>query len=455
MAGRQAGGLLIVAKAAAGGGRGTAPAPGHSHSHGPLDLAPADRRRVRAVLTAIVLPLALLTIAGLAMLWPRGETLVGSVPLNADGIEYVTGPVTSIGDTDELGQTPVTMDIDGVEVPVHVPQDVVENGLNIGDNIKAIFSAAGIDGGTPYIFTDFERGMPLIILVACYVIAVGLVARGKGLAALVGLSASLAVVALFMLPALMEGNNPLLVVLIGAGAMMFSSIYLAHGISIRTTTAVLGTFGGLIITGIAAWLSVGANNLTGTITDDAQGLIGQLPGLDMSLILVCGMILAGLGALNDVTITQVSTVWELHAANPSSPRRRIFRQGMIVGRDHIASTVYTLAFAYVGTALPLLMSAALVDRGFIDLLTVGQIAEEIVRTLVASIGLVLAIPMTTAIATLLAPVAPAKKSAISDDDHAGHSHGLDANPVASTAATPDATAPSSSEAASTTPGETE
>jgi uncharacterized membrane protein len=126
----------------------------------------------------------------------------------------------------------------------------------------------------------------------------------------------------------------------------------------------------------------------------------------MSSLLLCGMVLAGLGALNDVTITQVSTVWELHVANPSLRRRRLFAQGMAVGRDHIASTVYTLAFAYVGTALPMLMAASLMQRSFVDLLQVNSIAEEIARTLTASIGLILAIPMTTAIAALLAPVAP-------------------------------------------------
>ena len=123
---------------------------------------------------------------------------------------------------------------------------------------------------------------------------------------------------------------------------------------------------------------------------------------------LCGMLLAGLGALNDVTITQVSTVWELHAANPAMSRRRLFTQGMAVGRDHIASTVYTLAFAYVGTALPMLMAAALMQRSTVDLLQVAQISEEIARTLTASVGLILAIPLTTVIAAWLAPVAPAK-----------------------------------------------
>ncbi|WP_394262597.1 YibE/F family protein [Trueperella sp.] len=382
----------------------------HAHSHsGRLNLEPKDRRRVQIILSASVVPIAVATLIGLLLLWPRGETPVGSVQLTDTGVEMAIGEVSSIAETDELGQTMVTMVVDGVEVPVHVPFDIIDNGLDVGDRIEAMFNPTALETGTPYIFVDFVRDVPLGALLALYVIVVLLVARVKGLAALFGLAASLAVVGAFMLPSLMVGKEPLLVVIVGASAMMFASIYLAHGISIRTTTAVLGTLGGLVITGVLAAWSVGANNLTGTLSDDAIALYGQLGYLKMSDILLTGIVLAGLGALNDVTITQVSTVWELHSANPQASRRRIFSQGMVIGRDHIASTVYTLAFAYVGTSLPLLMSAALVDRGFLDLMTVGQIAEEVVRTLVASIGLVLAIPMTTAIATWLAPVAPAKR----------------------------------------------
>ncbi|WHU56880.1 YibE/F family protein [Trueperella pyogenes] len=383
---------------------------GHVHSHAAhLDLAPKDRRRVQVILAAIVVPLAIATIVGLVLLWPRGATPVGSLPLNHSGVSMVVGEITSVSAVDDLGQHKVTMKVDGVEVPLHVPFEIIGNGLDVGDTVKAMFNPGSVDAGAPYIFVDFVRGIPLSALLIVYVVVVIAVARWKGFAALLGLGASLAVVGAFMLPALMVGHSPLAVVIVGASAMMFASIYFAHGVSIRTTTAVLGTLGGLVITGVLAVWAVSANNLTGTLSEDAISLAGHLNYLKMSDILLCGIILAGLGALNDVTITQVSTVWELHSANIAASRIRVFQQAMVIGRDHIASTVYTLAFAYVGTSLPLLMSAALVDRGFLDLLAVGQIAEEIVRTLVASIGLVLAIPMTTAIATLLAPVAPARK----------------------------------------------
>lgn len=379
----------------------------HSHSHSEkLPFSQFDRKRVRILLGSIVVPLFVATLVGMFFLWPRGETPVGQEHIYDEGVSEATGVVTFVGETDDYGQTPVRMETDGVEVDVHVPFEYIDNGLDVGDRIITMFSPDIMATGSPYIFVDFERSIPMSALVVFYIIAVAIVARGKGLAAIAGLGASLAIVGFFMLPALLVGKPALVVVLVGAAAMMFASIYLAHGISIRTTTAILGTFGGLIVTGVVAYFAIDANNLTGVLTEEAITLYSKVTGLQMDQILLCGMILAGLGALNDVTITQVSTVWELHGLNPQATRLQLFRRGMVVGRDHIASTVYTLAFAYIGTALPLMLSAAMIDRGFLDTMAVAQVSEEIVRTLVASIGLVLAIPATTAIAATLAPVAP-------------------------------------------------
>ena len=113
------------------------------------------------------------------------------------------------------------------------------------------------------------------------------------------------------------------------------------------------------------------------------------------------MILAGLGVLNDVTVTQASAVWELHAAKPHASRRELFGRGMRIGRDHIASTVYTIAFVYVGAALPTIILASLYDSSLEQTLTSSDIGEEIVRTLVGSIGLVLVVPLTTLIGVLI------------------------------------------------------
>ena len=373
----------------------------HGHGEG-AELAPEQARRARTLLAAIVVPLLLGTIVGLVWLWPSGDSPVGSQPLLAEGMSIESAQVVELGPDEGMVRAELLTGVgEGQVVPLHVPPEVLDNGTDVGDRMRVLFSPEALATGSPYIFWDFERTVPVAWLAVLYAVTVLLVARWRGLAAMAGLGASLAVVVVFILPALMLGGEPLLVALVGGSAMMFFSVYLAHGISIRTTTALVGTFIGLAITtGLATW-GTRAANLTGATSETALMLGGTFPGLRLQDLLLCGIVIAGLGALNDVTITQASAVWELHAADATMPRRRLWLGGMRIGRDHIASTVYTLAFAYVGTALPVLLLAASYDRAFIDTLMAGEIAEEVVRTLVSSIGLVLAIPATTAIAAAL------------------------------------------------------
>ena len=231
------------------------------------------------------------------------------------------------------------------------------------------------------------------------------VAGRKGVLSVLGLLVATGVLAFFMIPALLAGSHPLAVTLVGSMAMMLAAVYVAHGVSIRTTTALLGTVAGIVLTVLLALWGTDAAHLTGDVDETAR-LLASRTHIDLQTLLTCGMVIAGLGVLNDVTITQASSVWELHAANPLLSRTRLFTGGMRIGRDHIASTVYTLAFAYAGTALPLILAAALMDRAVLDTMLSGEIAEEIVRTLISSIGLVLAIPATTAIAAALCRVTP-------------------------------------------------
>ncbi|WP_230684924.1 YibE/F family protein [Cellulomonas sp. JZ18] len=258
---------------------------------------------------------------------------------------------------------------------------------------------------TSYVFVDFVRGPPIALLAGVFAVLVVLVARWRGLAALAGVVVGLGVVAFFTLPALLQGRPAVPVALVTSVVIMFAVLYLAHGVSVRTSTALLGTLVGLAATcAIAAWAG-GAAHLTGLSGEYALDLLASAPEVRLRAVLVCGMVLAGLGVLNDVTITQASAVWELHAARPTASARDLFGQGMRIGRDHIASTVYTIVFAYVGAALPMVLLVSLADRSFLELLTAGEIAEEVVRTLVGSIGLVLAIPATTALAALLVRLA--------------------------------------------------
>jgi uncharacterized membrane protein len=152
---------------------------------------------------------------------------------------------------------------------------------------------------------------------------------------------------------------------------------------------------------LAAW-AVGASHLTGLWNEEGIHLEFWNRNVSLEGLVLCGIILAGLGILNDVTVTQASAVWELRRVRPDLGWRGLFTAGMRIGRDHIASTVYTIAFAYVGAALPLLMIVVMYNNTVAQTLTAGDIAEEIVRTLVGSIGLVLAVPITTLIGALVA-----------------------------------------------------
>ena len=188
---------------------------------------------------------------------------------------------------------------------------------------------------------------------------------------------------------------------------MFVVLYLAHGISVRTSTALAGTLVGVGVTALLGLYAVDAARLSGLGDESGELLRAQAPDMNFQGLLTCAVIVAGLGVLNDVTITQSSAVWELRAAAPEMTRRQLFASGMRIGRDHIASTIYTIVFAYAGTSLVVLLLLSLYDRPLLDLLTDEAIAEEVLRTLASAIGLVLAVPATTAIAT--ATVASARR----------------------------------------------
>ncbi|MCU1565294.1 MAG: YibE/F-like protein, partial [Pseudarthrobacter sp.] len=194
---------------------------------------------------------------------------------------------------------------------------------------------------------------------------------------------------------------PLLLALVGSTVIMIGVLYFAHGFSARTSTALLGTMFGLGITALLAAWATGAANLAGVGNHEATTLVNTSANISISGVILCGLIISGLGVLNDVTITQSSAVWELYELAPGSSARKLFTSAMRIGRDHIASTVYTIAFAYAGAALPILIIVMLYDRPLADTLTSAELSEEVIRTLVGSIGLVLAIPVTTLIAVLV------------------------------------------------------
>ncbi|GAA2587380.1 YibE/F family protein [Streptomyces roseoviolaceus] len=252
-----------------------------------------------------------------------------------------------------------------------------------------------------YSVTDVNRRLPMGLLAGIFALAVVVVGRMRGVMALVALAISFLVLTFFILPAILQGSNPLIVAVVGASAIMLIALYMCHGLSARTSVAVLGTLISLLLIGILGSLFIDWAALTGN-TDDNTGLIhGLYPTIDMSGLLLAGVIIGSLGVLDDVTVTQTSAVWELHEANPSMGWRGLYRAGIRIGRDHIASVVNTLVLAYAGAALPLLLLFSIAQSGVGTVANSELVAEEIVRTLVGSIGLVASVPVTTVLAALV------------------------------------------------------
>lgn len=252
-----------------------------------------------------------------------------------------------------------------------------------------------------YSVTDVNRKVPMTLLAAIFALAVVAVGRLRGVMALVALAVSFAVLTLFILPAILQGSNPLVVAVIGASAIMLAALYLCHGVTARTSVAVVGTLISLLLIGLLGSLFIGWASLSGN-TDDNTGLIhGLYPDIDMSGLLLAGIIIGSLGVLDDVTVTQTSAVWELHQADPQMGWRGLYRAGIRIGRDHIASVVNTLVLAYAGAALPLLLLFSIAQSSVGTVANSELVAEEIVRTLVGSIGLVASVPVTTVLAALV------------------------------------------------------
>jgi len=272
--------------------------------------------------------------------------------------------------------------------------------IHLGDRVLLV-RGVGPSGTATYGFYDFQRSRPLTVLALLFALVVVAVGRWRGVGALVGLAMTWLVMVRFILPAILEGRDPVLVSLVGAAIIVLVVLFVAHGVNERTATAVLGTLISLVLVDVIAHFAVHASALSGLGNEETGFLQGFVAGVRVQGLLLGGIVIGSLGVLNDVTVTQASAIWEIHQANPARRFLELYRAGMRVGRDHIASTVYTLVLAYAGAALPILLLFTLASQPLGQVVTAENVAEEVVRALVGSIGLVLAVPLTTALAALV------------------------------------------------------
>ncbi|WP_425548782.1 YibE/F family protein [Amycolatopsis ultiminotia] len=394
---------------------------GHGHAHGPA--APASKR-VRTLLIWLLAPLAVATVAGMIVLYPWGKSLPSSAvqqgtPVEATIATAASGPCLQPGQV-QVGAQPspddkpcLTVDLrmtdgpaSGKTVRLTVPIEPSTPRFTAGDDVVLAYNGGNALDAESFQLVDFQRGTPLVVLAALFAAAVLVLGRWQGLAALVALGLSFVVIVLFVLPSILAGENPLVVAIAGAGAIMFVALYLTHGLSARTSVAVLGTLVSLALIGVLSAIFSAAAALTG-LDDSTTTLIGSLGhGIDARGLLLAGVVIGALGVLDDVTITQTSAVWELRRANPSLGWRELYRSGLRIGRDHVGSAVNTLVMAYAGAALPVMLYSAISGVGLGALLGSEDIASEIIRTLAGSVGIVAAVPVTTVLAALIASREP-------------------------------------------------
>ncbi len=376
--------------------------------------------KTKITIFAIIIS-SIFVLVGAFLLRPTGNFNKISGALDAvAGSEYVTGQVIEItsekcmgfeqtsdpeqvagGRCDVLRVKITSGEKEGIEGFVDFDYANAGVEINEGTKMQLLRIPEPEFSEDTYLFMDFNRSNLLIWVSIIFAIITIFIGRWRGVGAIVGLILTFLVLLYFMFPALLEGKSPLAVAVVAASGLVLILLYTAHGLSIRTSVAVLGTLFGIGLTAIISYLVVGFGNFSGISSDD-DFLLAGVTQIRLDGLLLAGIIFASVGVLNDVTVTQASSVWEIKESQPNYSYKELFVSGMRIGRDHIASTVYTLLFTYAGAALPTLLLIVLADRPSGFILSSEAISQEIVRTLVGSIGLVLAVPITTILAAVLA-----------------------------------------------------
>jgi len=271
----------------------------------------------------------------------------------------------------------------------------------LGDNVVLSVYENPVSGELNYVINDQVRRPAIFAAAVLFLILVVTVAGWQGFRALLGMAFSFVVLIRLVLPLLLGSITPFFSIFLGALLILPVLFYLSHGVSKKTTVAMLSTLLTLVMTSVLVLIFTNWANLTGTSSEEAGFLLlGSLGGqIDFKVILLTGILLSLIGVLDDVCLSQASLVQELKAAKSKD----LFKSAMTVGRDHIASLVNTLILVYAGAALPLILLFFEYQEPFLQIMNFEFMAEEILRTLLASMGLVLAVPITTFLALLWLP----------------------------------------------------
>jgi uncharacterized membrane protein len=346
-----------------------------------------------------------LLVASIAVLAACGNPNVGV------GIEVIDGHVVRVlasGDREGAKYQRLAVQLDDslyrgevVELEWDGRRALNENGfLSPGDRVLLTLSREG--NTRVYTISEIVRLPSLWPFVAVLAIALVAVGRWKGVASLAGLGASIAVFLLAVLPAVRQGDDPLLATLLGSIGVLAVAVFVVHGFNRKSVAALFGTLGALVLVLVLAAVAISVARVTGLGTEDAIFVfVGTGGKVDMPRLVLAGVVVGSLGALVDMAVGQASTVFELSATSELRGRQ-LYLSALNVGRDHIGSLVNTLALAYFGGALPLIVLISLGYQPLSVAINSEEITQSIMAVLIASIGLVLCVPLTTAIAVALA-----------------------------------------------------
>jgi len=292
----------------------------------------------------------------------------------------------------------IPMEVDYGKRQIH-PEGVR---FDVGDVILVSLSL-GPDGILNAYFADYVRTPALGWLALAFALAIIITGKWKGFRSLLGLAFSLLVIIGYIIPHILIGEDPVRVSIIGSSILLTVTLYLTYGWTLKTHASTLGMILVLVLTGTLAWFAIQLTRLTGMGDEEALFLM-QMSSVTINLrgLMLGGMIIGALGVLDDLVTTQSSAVFELHATDGTLGFRELVTRAMRIGQDHVAATVNTLVLAYAGTSLPTLLMFSLNRGNYATLINFEFVAQEIVRTLVGSLGLIAAVPITTVIAAALA-----------------------------------------------------
>lgn len=368
-----------------------------------------DARKLRVIAASLFVAL-LVAITCLLVVWTQWQA---TPRLLADETETVEARVVRVTETLKVEVAP------GETQPLQRVEIELTSGARRGERVQAEYGASSDDlvlrvgdqvlvlaieqpnGDTALTITDLVRSIPLAVLGAAFVLFAILVSGWKGVRALIGLAFSFVVLLGFVLPQIFAGSDPVLISVLGAFLLLAVTLYLTQGWALKTHAALAGVFVSLVLTSMLALLAINLTRLSGFGAEEAMFLQSANFSINIRGLLLAGMIVGALGVLDDVIVSQASAVMEIADANPMLGWRELYRRAMNIGHDHIAATINTLVLAYVGAAMPMWMLFQLYPEPWTFTLNRELIAEEIVRTLVGSLGLMSAVPITTLIASIL------------------------------------------------------